>query len=631
MTGPPRPIVRARFCLFVLVCFGLLSSDNPSQAAPPLKAESPAALLAEAREVAASIDDPVERSTALDPLIFAQIAVDPAGARDTLKAFPKLPNRLNYFTALAAAYAATANVAETERTYAEIVVEDQSSRNGKLAAANALGQLAMAYANKGNLEEAFRTLERLKERTKQEPPAIVGIATGKVAETQAAHGDVAGAVQTALGVARENPHPLMKIVGDRVRRGHQEEAQDIVARLDDEAQPYAQWAIMQAQIERDRLIDAQVTATAIKPGHAKASALMELANYHRQHRGQLLALTLLGEAETSARSIINDWTRAEILRHVAVETAMAGDADRAIVIAKSIEKEEHRRSAFYDIATAQAKQGKFASAFNTAVVLKQLPLTNEKGSDYHRAISDILVEMVQAGKGAEAQDTAARLEDTTLTRSWLSSGIAMAYADLGNVPAAKTALALAETDTQRRARRKELRQLEDKMRLGQNPADQMRLQELWKMDRDIQRGLEAIAKAFARKGDLTNAMAVAAELNDAAKRLVLFKELSMLHVKAGRKGQTLRWARALSNPSEKVFALVGIANALSQTDQRKAKKASAHSLLSERLFQQRLNFTFRRHRIQDIRIPVECAVDEDLGKRWPVRHFRQGFTFGRLR
>jgi hypothetical protein len=290
-------------------------------------------------------------------------------------------------------------------------------------------------------------------------------------------------------------------------------------------------------------------------------------------------LTLLGEAETSARSIVNDWTRAEILRHVAVETAMAGDADRAIVIAKSIEKEEHRRSAFHDIATAQAKHGKFASAFNTAVLLKPPAVTTEKGSDYQRAISDILVEMVKAGKGAEAQDTAARLQDTTLTGSWLSSGIAMAYADLGNVQAAKTALARGETDTQRRARRKELRQLEDKMRLGQTPADEMRLQELWKMDRDIQRALEAIAKAFARKGDLTSAMAVVDELNDAAKRLDVIKELSMLHVKAGRKGQTLRWARALSNPSEKVFALVGIANALSQTDQRKVKKASAHKAL----------------------------------------------------
>jgi tetratricopeptide (TPR) repeat protein len=521
----------------------------------------PVALLVEAREAAASIEDRAERSAALRPVVVAQIAIDPPEARQTLRMFPKLPNRLNYLTALSQAYAAAGNVAETERIFAEIVVEDQSSRDGKLAAADALGQLAIAYANKGNLEEAFRTLERLKERTKQEPPAVVAAVTAQLAEAQAKHGDVAGAVQTALGIVGNTPRPLMKIGGDRVRRGKAQEAQDIVARLDDEAQRYAQWGIMQVQLEQGRLIDAQVTATAIKPGHAKAGALLELATYHRQRRGRRLALTLLQEAETSAHSTVNEWTRADILWHVATETAMAGDADRAIAIAKSIEKEGHRRSAFYDIAAAQATRAEFASAFNTAVLLKPPLPTGRRASDYDMAISAILVEMVKAGKGAEAQDTAARFEDANVTRAWLYSGIAMAYADLGNVKAAKAALAVAETDTQRRARRKELRQLEDKIRFGHTPDEETRLQNLWEIDRDIQRGLQAIAKALARRGDLDSAMAVADELNDSARRLDVIKELSTLHVKAGRKEQTLRWARTLPHPSEKVFALVGIATA----------------------------------------------------------------------
>src|SRR5687767_8711827 len=259
MTGLPRLAVPARLCSFVIVCFGLLASAEPSHATSPVKTESPTALLLEARGIAASIDDRAERSAALNPIVVAQIAMDPPQARETLRAFPKLPNRLNYLAALAAAYAKNANVAETERIYAEIVVEDQSSRVGKLAAANALGQLAMAYANKGNVEEAFRTLERLKDRTKQEPPAIVGDVTANLVEAQAKQGNVHGAVKTAVSIAGENPHPLMAIVGDLVRKGNAQKAQEIVAGLDDGAKSYAQWGIVQAQITQGRLTDAQVT------------------------------------------------------------------------------------------------------------------------------------------------------------------------------------------------------------------------------------------------------------------------------------------------------------------------------------------------------------------------------------
>lgn len=578
MTGPPRPAIPARLCSFVIVCSGLLASAQPSHATSPAKAESPTALLIEARGIAASIDDRVERAAALDPIVNAQIAIDPPQARETLRAFPKLPNKLNYLASLAAAYAKTANVAETERIYAEIVVEDQSSRAGKLAAANALGQLAMAYANKGNVEEAFRTLVRLKDRTKGEPPAIVGDVTAKLVDAQIKQGNVHGAVKTAVSIAGKNPYPLMKIVGDRVRNGKTKEVQEIVASLEEGVQRYAQWGVMQAQVQQSRLIDAQVTASAIKPGHAKASALLELATYHLEHQAQPLALTLLQEAETSARATVNEWARADILWHIAAQTALAGEAARAIALAKSIEKEGHRDSAILDIAKAQAKRGDLAEAFNSASLLKQTPSTNPPAvSHYEMALFEILVHMVMAGKGTEAKDTAAKFQDTGIRRSWLYSGIAMAYADLGNVKEAKAVLALAETEDQRSARRNELRQLAEKRRLGSTPADETRLQELVEIDREIRPGLDAIAKALARKGDLHGAMTIADELNHPAHRLDVIKEISALHALAGRKEHTLRWAHKLSGPSEKVFALVGIADALSrEADKRKAKPAALH-------------------------------------------------------
>jgi hypothetical protein len=152
----------------------------------------------------------------------------------------------------------------------------------------------------------------------------------------------------------------------------------------------------------------------------------------------------------------------------------------------------------------------------------------------------------------------------------------MAYADLGNLKEAKAALALAETSAQRSTRKKELRQIADGVRLGHEPPDPTRVQEIWMLEADVQVGLDAIAKAMARNGELDDAVAVAEELNQPAHRLDLIKELSALHVGGGRGKDTLRWARKVSGASERVFALVGIATGLSQeAEKRKTKNAGS--------------------------------------------------------
>ena len=566
--------------VFAVLLLGLFPCHGSAGQAHPSQSESPAALLLEARNAALSIQETAERTDALTVIVGKQVQFDPSGARETLKMFPKLPNKLTYLADLAAAFAKAGNIPETERLYAEIVVEDQSSRIGKLAASNALGQLALAYVKSGNIEEAFRIYERLKERTKQEPPAIVGVVAANLVEAQAKQDDIPGALRTYSGIAGENPYPLMKIVGDRARNGKLSEAQEIVGRVDDASQRYAQWGIVQAQITQGRLTDAQVTASGIKPGHAKASALLELAQYHRQHGANQLALLLLQEADTSARSTVNVWTRADILRRIAAETAIVGDPATAVNIAKSIEKDGHRNSALHDIAKAQAKRGDIAGAFNTAAMVKRAPQADDLGRTvYETVASDILVEMVKTGKGKEARETAAHFQDTDVSRAWLYSGIAMAQADLGHIKEAHAVLALAETEAQRSARRKELRQVEEKIRLGsQTTADDSRRRELVKMELDISRALEAMAKALARKGDLSAAIALARESNEPAQRLKLIEALSAVHAQSGYKLITVRWARTLSSPSERAFALVGIATGLSrEADKPKAKAAASQT------------------------------------------------------
>jgi tetratricopeptide (TPR) repeat protein len=561
-------------CRLSLVLFSLFVCSDSAGAAQPNKPAQPVKLLLEARAVASSIQEPVERSRALDGIVLGQIAVDPAGALETLKLFRKFPNRVNHFAHLASVYAKAGRVDETERMYAEILVEDRSSREGKIAAANALGQLAIAHANTGNAEEAFRTLSRVKERSKEESLAIVGIATAGIADAQARHGDIPGAVQTALSIVGENPYPLMKIIGSlALKESAGEEVDGLVSSLDEGAQRYAQWGIVQARIQQGRLTDAQVTASAIKPGHAKASALLELATHHIQLQSKPLALVLLHEAATSARSTINEWRRADILWHIAAAMAEAGDAPAAIETAKSIEKDGHRISALHDIVRAQAKQGDIVGAFNTALQLKAAFVAGIPGSStYEVAISDILVQLVKSGKAQEARQTVARLQDMQSEHPLLYSAISTAQADMGNIKAGKATLALVETERQRTTRKQELLDLAEKLREGQNPDDVSRWRKLQSLDVAIRQAQEAIAKAYARKGDLAGAIAAANELNLPSDRLGLIKEISALQTQTAGTESALRWARGLPSPSDKAYALLGIATALPDAKNKRTPK-----------------------------------------------------------
>ena len=561
-------------CRLFLVLFSLFVCSNAAGAAQPNKPAQPEKLLLEARAVASSIQESAERSRALDSIVLGQIAVDPAGALETLKLFPNFPNRVNHFAHLASVYAKAGRVDEAERMYAEILVEDRSSREGKLAAANALGQLAIAYANTGNVAEAFRTLSRAKERSKEESLAIVGIATAGIADAQARLGDIRGAVQTTLSIVRENPYPLMKIISSWALKGSAGgEVDGIISSLDEGAQQYAQWGIVQARIQQGRLTDAQITASAIKPGHAKTGALLELATHHIQLQSKPLALVLLQEAATSAHSTSNEWTRADILWHIAAGMAEAGDAPAAIETAKFIEKDGHRISALHDIVRAQAKQGDIAGAFNTALQLKAAFNTEFPGSStYEVAILDILVQLVKSGKAQEARETVARLQDMQSEHPLLYSAISAAQADTGNIKAAKAVLALVETERQRTTRKQELLDLAEKFREGQNPDDVSRWRKLQSLDVAVRHAQEAIAKAHARKGDLASAIAVANEVNLSSDRLRLIKEISALQTQTARTESALRWARGLPSPSDKAYALLGIATELSDAKNKKTPK-----------------------------------------------------------
>ena len=54
-----------------------------------------------------------------------------------------------------------------------------------------------------------------------------------IAEAQAKHGDVVGAIETARAIAGDNPYPLMNIIGGRVRANDLPGAMKMASALDD--------------------------------------------------------------------------------------------------------------------------------------------------------------------------------------------------------------------------------------------------------------------------------------------------------------------------------------------------------------------------------------------------------------
>lgn len=540
--------------LFVIV-FG-----DPTLTATSHKPLPGRTVLLEAKGIAATVENRTEGLSLLEPIVQAQIAIHPADARVTLREFPKLPNRLNFFSLLASGYAKTGNVAEAERIYADIAIEGQSSPQGKLAAATALAHLAVAQANAGKIDESFQTLQRVKERAGDKPLSIVDMATGEIAEAQAQHGDVEGAVRTALGILGENPFPLMAIMRNLILKGESRKADRILSTLDDGAQRYAQWGLVQALIKQERLTDAQVTASGIRPGQAKANALLELATFHMGRGDKTLALVLLKEAAEAAKATVNNWTRADILWHIATALAKAGDVTPAVEIAKAIEKDGHRNSALHDIAIAQAQQGDVGGAFNTALILTKVRHQDGSGTEaYTTTLAHILRELVKRGEAGEAKERLSHFQDLKASYPLFYSEMAVAQAELGLIQDAKASLGSIETDAQRATRTKELEHLTEKPAEFRGPEEQARFQILWNIENARERALGAVAKALARKGALADATAVTAKLVNPSRRLEAIRDLGIIQSQTGRLETALKWARKLPSAAEKVYALVGIA------------------------------------------------------------------------
>jgi hypothetical protein len=530
-------------------------------------------LLLEARTAAVSIKEPGERSFALEDIIFAQIRLDPSSRRELLEMFPNLPNKLNNLDSLAFNYAKAGNIKDTEEIYAEIMKGDSSDRHVRLASANVWGHVAWAYANAGKLKEAFRTLAQLKEQFKSESLAIHIDAPARIAEAQAKHGDVVGAIETAKEIADDNPYPLMNIVGGRVRANDMPGALQIISGLEEGLQRYAKWGIVTAQRELGDLKGARTTVSTITPGHAKASALLELANQYIEIGEKPTALLLLREAVPASRRTYNNWTRADIMWRIAAAMANTGDAHSALEIAKPIEKDGHRISAIRDIVEAQAKQRNYKEAFDTALLLKNVGEADGYGRDpYAQAIAGILAQLTKSGRAKEALEAVPRFDDLKSKHHSLYCAIAATQADTTDIQGAKSTLSYVETEEQQTNRRKEIVRLSALLEQREDFNERQQLRALENIDDEIHAALKAIAIAYARQGSLAEASKFANDPDFSYGRTDLFEEIGKARAEAGHETRAIAWARALSSPTVKTYALRGIAWALSAPKSTPAAK-----------------------------------------------------------
>ncbi len=526
-----------------------------------------ASILLEARDTASTIKDSGERATALDFVVTAQTGMDLLGARNSLKLFPDLLNAPNHLASLAFRYAKVGDTQGAEEILTELFRVSGSEQMVRLSRANALGYVAWAYANVGKFEEANRRLAELKKQYEGENYAIVRDTTARIAEVQAEHGNVVQAVELAKSVAEDNPYPLMSIVGGLVRTNNMPQALTILSDLEEWLQQYAKQGIASAQQELGNLKEAQTTARAIKPGHAQASAFMTLANHYMKVQDKATARTLFQEAAAAASSTTNNWIRADILWRIAAGTATAGDSMSALKIARSIEKDGHKIFAIRDIVKAQAEQGAFKEAFNTTSLLRPPSSDDESRTEtYVHALTEIFTQMVRANRTKEARETAARFDGLTSHRTQLYSAIAATQADLDDIHGASITLSYAESEKQRVARRKEMARLIGLLKQGQDSEELRQLRNLQDREYNTLPALEAMALAYARRASLTEASKIANDL-DFHKRVGLYEEIGNTLMVSNRKTAALQWARALSSPADKAYALVGIARAIATSKQ----------------------------------------------------------------
>jgi len=502
---------------------------------------SPTKLLREASSNAALIDDDNVKQLALRGILYYQQKVgDEAGAIQTAELEPLSSNRDSAWATVVAIQASKGNITGAKESLARI--------SEKIARANALAPIAVAYAANGDIPQAVKIAGQISDNYYAHFDAFL-----RIAAIQAKAGDVPGALHTVKDKWGLNPYGLIPIIQAQLTAGSIDQATQLTKLTDDQyLKSYLLWAVATQVKDRTRQLD---IAASIPVKGVKALAYTDIAESQLADgdvRGCLSSLTVAREA---APATYNNFARADLQWRIATTFARAHDIAQARKVAMTIEKEGHRNNALRDIITIQAKGQDYDGALQTAL----LGTGEDSLTDF--ALSVIADRQVVAGLLDKAMGTIAKMKSDE-SKITAFAPVAEAAGEAGQITAA-----LRLIQVQRQGVAEALRFVETPGALEQLRHGDDRAQKLFSDVHFFQFALAGtlnkIALSRAGNGALQEALGYALlipETDSESGRTL--ESLAFNQAKGGDVDGALRWITAAHLPSQKAFALSGVAGAL---------------------------------------------------------------------
>lgn len=507
---------------------------------------SPIMLLREASTYAARIDDGSVKHLALIGIMGAQEKLgDEAGAMMTAERDPIPGNRDNAWATVVAIQASKGNIAGATQSLAKI--------STKIARANAQTPIAVAYAAAGDIPKALQLAGQIPDNYYAH-----GDAFSRIAEIQAKAGDIPGALRTMADKWPENNYGLLPIIQAQLAAGSVDQALQLTALTADQGlKNILLWAV--ATQVKDRTLQLNI-ATTIPPGYPKALVYKQIAESQLAEGDVNGCLRSLTAATEAAPATYNNFSRADIQWRIATTFAQAHDIVQAKNVAMTIEKEGHRNNALRDIIAIQAKGQDYDGALQTAL----LGTGEDSLTDY--ALNRIAERQIVVESMAKAMRTIGKIKSDESRRVALAS-VAEAAGEAGRITEA-----LALVQEHRLAVAEALRFVETPGTVEQLKDDD-RARKLSYAAHFFQRSvagvLSKIALSKAGNGSLQEALgyALLIPLADSESGRT-FGWLAFNQTKGGDLDGALRWITAAQLPSQKAFALSGVAGALLQKEKK---------------------------------------------------------------
>ena len=506
---------------------------------------SPTGLLREASTYAARMEDAGGgKHLALQSILYNQRkAGDETGAMMTAELESIPGNRDNAWAIVVETQASKGDITGAKESLARI--------SEKIARANALASIAVAYAANGDVSQALNIAGQIPDNYYAHGDAFF-----RIAAIQAKAGDVPGALHAVKDKWSVNPYGLIPIIQAQLAARAIDEAIQLTKLTDDlYLKSYLLWAVATQVKDRKRQLDiaATIPVESVKALTYKDIAGLQLAD--GDVRGCLSSLTVATEA---APATYNNIARADLQWRIAGIFARAHDIAQARKVAMTIEREGHRNFALRDIIGVQASGQDDDGALQTAL----LGTGEDSLTDY--ALSRIAERQVVVAPLGEAIATIAKIKSDEVRGVALAS-VTEAAAEAGQIAAALTLI-----QVHRRAVEESLRFVETPGTLEQLSDDRARKvsNDVSLFQRALAGALGKIARSRAGNGALQEALGYALLIPEEDESGRTLEWLSFNQAKGGDVDGALRWITTAQLPSQKAFALSGVAGALMLKDKK---------------------------------------------------------------